>query len=241
MRWFIGLIKLRRRGIWIGMAGIKFGPSSEDDAKTIPRVQQTCLRLRFDWVSLLHGPSTRLRVGARPPSLYQRQDQWPTPSWYVKIHVRTEPPVGVDWSLHAILWSLRHRPINYAFDHYAWRSPSSVIPNLRTSSKCSMCLIRFLFCLFSAMSNWLQCEYMIAHHTTSTTFMLEYSNSQDLFMVGLHVRYCMRVFEGLSLLKIRRTWRYVPIPVIVSSLIILYTLTRLNQSETLMLAYLSML
>ena len=128
-----------------------------------------------------------------------------------------------------------------AFDHYAWRSPSSVIPNLRTSSKCSMCLIRFLFCLFSAMSNWLQCEYMIAHHTTSTTFMLEYSNSQDLFMVGLHVRYCMRVFEGWSLLKMRRTWRYVPIPVIVSSLIILYTLTRLNQSETLMLAYLSML
>ena len=118
MRWFIGLIKLRRRGICIGMAGIKFGPSSEDDAKTIPRVQQTFLRLRFDWVSLLHGPSTRLRVGARPPSLYQRQDQWPTPSWYVKIHVRTEPPVGVDWSLHAILWSLRHRPINYAFDHY---------------------------------------------------------------------------------------------------------------------------
>ena len=33
------MIKLRRRGIGIGMAGIKFGPSSEDDAKTIPEVE----------------------------------------------------------------------------------------------------------------------------------------------------------------------------------------------------------
>ena len=87
------------------MAGIKFGPSSEDDAKTIPRVQQTCLRLRFDWVSLLHGPSTRLCVGARPPRLACINDRINGQLHLDTVNSTFEmklPPVGVDWSLHAM-------------------------------------------------------------------------------------------------------------------------------------------